>query len=96
MQPQGHVQVLWRMFELGMDPQDALDAPRWRIAEGRRVHLEPGFPPETVQALEQLGHTIEIAEDRTVAFGGGQVVRRTDGGWIGGSDPRRDGCVGGR
>jgi len=49
-----------------------------------------------VQALEQLGHTIEIAEERTVAFGGGQVVRRTDGGWIGGSDPRRDGCVGGR
>ncbi len=96
MQPQGHVQVLWRMFELGMDPQDALDAPRWRIAEGRRVHLEPGFPPKTVQALEQLGHTIEIAEERTVAFGGGQVVRRTDGGWIGGSDPRRDGCVGGR
>ncbi|MAA52292.1 MAG: gamma-glutamyltransferase [Phycisphaerae bacterium] len=95
MQPQGHVQVLWRMFELGMDPQAALDAPRWRIAEGCRVHLEPGFPEHTVQALRALGHHIEIADERSVAFGGGQVIRRTDRGWIGGSDPRRDGCVGG-
>lgn len=95
MQPQGHVQVLWRMFELGMDPQAALDAPRWRIGEGCRVHLEPGFPPETIDALRARGHDIELAEARTVAFGGGQVVRRSAGGWIGGSDPRRDGCVGG-
>ncbi|MDG2201585.1 MAG: gamma-glutamyltransferase family protein [Phycisphaerales bacterium] len=94
MQPQGHVQVLWRMLELGQDPQAALDAPRWRIAQGRRVHLEPGFPPQTIEALAARGHELELAETRSVAFGGGQVIRREKDACIGGSDPRRDGCVG--
>ncbi|MAB82746.1 MAG: gamma-glutamyltransferase [Phycisphaerae bacterium] len=94
MQPQGHVQVGWRMLELGMHPQAALDAPRWRIAEGRQVHLEPGFPQPTIDALTARGHELDIADACTVAFGGGQIIRRTPEGCIGGSDPRRDGCIG--
>ena len=35
MQPQGHFQVALRLVDRGDDPQAALDAPRWRVEEGR-------------------------------------------------------------
>ena len=95
MQPQGHLQVLSRMTDFNQDPQAALDAPRWRIGEGRRLFLEPGFPGDTIDALAGMGHEIEIAEERSVAFGGGQIIRRQGQGYIGGSDDRRDGLVDG-
>ena len=34
MQPQGQVQVLLNMLEFGLDPQAALDAPRFAIGQG--------------------------------------------------------------
>ena len=40
-QPQGHVQVLVNMLEHGLDPQAALDAPRYRLEEDGTVSLEP-------------------------------------------------------
>ena len=96
MQPQGHLQVLSRMIDHGQNPQAALDAPRWRIDRGRRVHLEPGFTESTIQGLRDRGHEIELADACSVQFGGGQVIRRVAGGYVGGSDSRRDGLAIGR
>lgn len=96
MQPQGHLQVLSRLVDGACNPQAALDAPRWRIDQGRRVHLEPGFSPATVQGLRDRGHEIEHAEARTVAFGGGQIVQRVEKDYVAGSDARRDGLALGR
>ena len=31
MQPQGHMQVIRNLLDFGMNPQDALDAPRWLV-----------------------------------------------------------------
>ena len=74
MQPQGHLQVLSHLVDGGRNPQAALDAPRWRIDQGRRVHLEPGFSAATLDGLRDRGHEILNAQERSVAFGGGQVV----------------------
>ena len=41
MQPQGHVQMVVRLFDYGQNPQAACDAPRWHIAEDGRISLEP-------------------------------------------------------
>jgi gamma-glutamyltranspeptidase/glutathione hydrolase len=33
--------------------------------------------------------------DSAFGFGGAQLVRKIDGGYAAGSDPRKDGCAGG-
>jgi gamma-glutamyltranspeptidase/glutathione hydrolase len=94
MQPQGHLQVAVNLIDLDMDPQRALDAPRFRVLGGRRVTLEPGFPPDVVEALRQRGHEI-VPPDLPGSYGGGQIIRidPETGALAGGSDPRKDGCA---
>src|SRR5918997_4066253 len=42
MQAQGHVQVVSALVDDGLDPQAALDRPRFRV-DGDRVLVEPGI-----------------------------------------------------
>ncbi|NNF39217.1 MAG: gamma-glutamyltransferase family protein [Gemmatimonadetes bacterium] len=92
MQPQGHVQLLLNMVEFGMDPQEAVDAARFRHLGGLRVAME-NVTPALRAELEALGHTVTEDWTRT-AFGGAQVVVRLDGGgWAGASDARKDGMA---
>ena len=93
MQPQGHVQVLLNLLVFGMDLQDAIDAPRFRHLDHRRVALEPAIGDDVRRALAALGH--EIADERGVAFGGAQAIIRLPRGYAGGSDPRKDGMAAG-
>lgn len=90
MQPQGHVQVLLNMVEFGMDPQEAIDAARFRHRGGQRVAIE-NVTPGLAARLEAMGHEVTGWED--VAFGGGQLVLRLDRGWAGASDARKDGLA---
>jgi len=91
MQPQGHVQVILRMADHAMNPQSAIDAPRWQVMGGQRVDIEPGFAADVYETLRARGHDLRLAESRNVAFGGGQAILRLDHGYCGASDPRRDG-----
>jgi gamma-glutamyltranspeptidase/glutathione hydrolase len=91
MQPQGHAQVVIRIADHRQNPQAALDAPRWRVDGDRRVAIEPGFPARVYDELRGLGHEVTIADARTVAHGGGQVIYRLEDGYLGASDLRRDG-----
>ena len=91
MQPQGHLQVTCRIVFGNQNPQAAIDAPRWKLLGGRQVAIESGFPPSVYEGLKERGHDLVIAEDRTVAFGGGQAVYQLGHGYVGASDQRRDG-----
>lgn len=99
MQPQGHVQVLSALVDHGLDPQSALDLPRFCIdveASGGRVAMEAGTPKETMDALQKMGHPLyEVSGLDRSLFGRGQVIVRDAGSGVlaAGSDPRADGCA---
>ncbi len=93
MQPQGHLQLISNTVDYGMDPQAALDAPRWYWAQDRRVHVEPQVPAAIRADLAERGH--EITTDNAADLVGcGQVIwRLAGGGYIAGTEPRADGCA---
>jgi gamma-glutamyltranspeptidase / glutathione hydrolase len=93
MQPQGHLQVVVKMVDYGLDPQAALDAPRWYWRDGRYIQVEPAVSERIVQGLRRRGH--EVFVDMDIDFvGGGQIIRRLpNGAYVGGTEGRKDGSV---
>lgn len=93
MQPQGHMQVLSNLIDQQMNPQAALDEPRFMWTGGKRVIVEPGTPEAVAAALARKGHEIEYSLSRW-PFGRGQMILRTgDGTLAGATEPRADGAV---
>ena len=102
MQPQGHLQVVSALLDDELNPQEALDRPRWCLGAGVSVSgnsellLEDGIPLQTMAGLARLGHQVRpiTGPDRAV-FGSGQIILRNakSGALFGGSDPRKDGLV---
>ncbi|RFU69345.1 gamma-glutamyltransferase family protein [Peribacillus saganii] len=94
MQPQGHMQVIMNTIDFQLNPQAALDAPRWQWIEGKKVQVEPDFPNHIAKELSRKGHQIEVALDRG-SFGRGQIIWRDPetGVLMGGTEPRTDGSI---
>lgn len=104
MQPQGHVQILVNLLDLGMSLQEAGDAPRFYhtdsseptgtlMTNGGTLHLESGVPVDVRHELLRRGHRIEDANG--AAFGGYQAIARdpVTGVLSGASESRKDGCA---
>jgi gamma-glutamyltranspeptidase/glutathione hydrolase len=96
MQPQGHLQVGVNLVDFEMDPQSALDAPRFRWLRDRTFAAEFADNPALTAALAQRGHEI-LAGYGPGTFGGGQALVRDPGTgvYIAGSEPRNDGAAAG-
>lgn len=81
-------QVLTHRIDFGLGLQAAVDAPRihW---DGEQLQIEPGFSPETVEALRSHWRT-NLWERRDVYFGGVQAI---EPGVESAADPRRGGAA---
>ncbi len=92
-QPCGHAHVLTNMVDFGMDPQQAIDAPRMFFDETTHVlQAENHVPEATLSGLRALGHEVVPSGG---PIGGAQaiLIDRQNGMLVGGSDPRKDGCA---
>jgi gamma-glutamyltranspeptidase/glutathione hydrolase len=94
MQAQGHVQMVSRLVDYNQNPQAASDAPRWQVLADYTVSLEPGFSENIANGLITKGHDVVYAKDSS-SFGGAQLIARTECGYTGGSDHRKEGQVAG-
>lgn len=73
----------------GLDAQQALDLPNFGTTGGPLLLEEGRFPPGTLEALRQRGHTVR----EVPMTSGAQALQRHPRGWLGGADPRREGAV---
>lgn len=89
-QPCGHARFVTNLVDFGLDPQEAIDAPRcFSGPEGMLV--ERGYPDHVRAELAALGHDVGIPDE---PIGGAQAILiRRDGVLVGASDPRKDGCA---
>jgi gamma-glutamyltranspeptidase/glutathione hydrolase len=93
------MQVAIGLIDDALDPQAALDRPRFCIEEGTAsgsVAIEAGVLPQTLPSLEKLGHHVKLVSGMERAlFGRGQIILRdkASGVLLGGSDPRADGLA---
>ncbi|WP_312836937.1 gamma-glutamyltransferase family protein [Pantoea sp.] len=93
MQAQGHLQMALRIMMHKQNPQAAIDAPRWRVVQGREVIVEPSMDRNTLAALRNMGHSITL-EDPLLSynFGGAQAIMRDPQGfYIAATESRKDG-----
>ena len=97
-QGQAHAQFVSNIVDFGMNPQGALDAPRFskETFAGCDVNFEARISERTRNALTAMGHKIIMRGDFSVTrMGAGQAVQRdfATGVNFGASDPRKDGAA---
>jgi gamma-glutamyltranspeptidase/glutathione hydrolase len=96
MQAQGHVQMFLRTQVWKQNPQAAVDAPRWRVTDGLKVAVETAANEPALAELTARGHQLlHEAPEESFGFGGAQLLHRIAGGYVAGSDPRKDGLAAG-
>ena len=88
------LQTVVRVVEQGMDPGEAIAAPRLH-SEAGLIQAEPGIDEAALERLEASGAAVARRPEINLFFGGVQAVARDPetGALSGGGDPRRGGAV---
>lgn len=97
-QPQVDASSVIRAFDLGMDAQAAVSAPRWLVGgmdirnDERTLVAEASVPDSTRDAFRDAGYRVETVGQLDEGVGHAHVIRvLEDGTFEAGSDPRADG-----
>ena len=77
------------MLDWNLNAQEAINLPNFAAYNGPRVAMEDRFPQELIDLLESMGHEITLQE----LTSGLQAIQKTENGYYGGADPRREGVV---
>ncbi|KAL7570824.1 hypothetical protein ACA910_018894 [Epithemia clementina (nom. ined.)] len=100
MQPQGHLQLTMNLLAGNMDPQAAIDMPRFCIVDGTqegKVYMEEGVEESVIQELHGRGHSLvpNVGGHARSIFGRAQIIQRNRASGVlwAGSDGRADGCA---
>ena len=98
-----HAQILTNILDYGMDPQEAIERPRFVIgdvlgygdlgAADDTVHLESRVPSRVFRGLARKGHTVQPAPALFTRCGHAHALVLRDGTLFGGADPRGNGVA---
>ena len=85
-------QMLLNVLLFGMNVQEAIEAPRFRVMSGKEVVVEDRVATDVRRELEGKGHEITPIGDWSIEVGGGQGISidTESGVMMAGGDPRRD------
>ena len=98
-QAQFHVQILTNLLDYGLDPQEAVERPRFLVGPfypedaADTIHLESRLPKKVMAALTRKGHAIRPAPEFFTRTGHAHAISFRDGTMLGGADPRGDGAA---
>jgi gamma-glutamyltranspeptidase/glutathione hydrolase len=91
------MQLLTRMIDDRLNPQQAVEARRWKIEHANGVtqlDLETDFDTAMAQDLRARGHRKDVPGITGLDFGGAYVLQcLPDHVYVAASDPRRDGAA---
>jgi gamma-glutamyltranspeptidase/glutathione hydrolase len=103
-QPQIHLQVYTAVARFGLNIQQAIEMPRWihGITHGalpgeETLLVESRFPPATLDALRNMGHSVQEQGmwSSNMGYAQGIIFDPSTGVMHGGSDPRAEGIAAG-
>jgi gamma-glutamyltranspeptidase len=102
-QVQTNLQLISAVLDFGLNPAEAVEAPRWRHLQNPTesavphtctdaLNLEGRFPEGLAEALAALGHPVQTIGPWDGVGSAMLIARDADAGVLhGGADPRRDG-----
>ncbi len=92
---QTQVQAMVGHVDFGLDLQDAIDMPRARLWDGRKIYLERRVSHPVCVELSARGHEVALLPEFSWRAGGMQAVARDSdsGALTGAADSRRDGAA---
>ncbi|HZS94393.1 MAG TPA: gamma-glutamyltransferase [Chloroflexota bacterium] len=94
MQPQIHAQLLTRLIDQELPPDEAVAAPRFDAvphgAAAPYIGMESRFDEGVVDGLRSRGHDVRLVEPYASSMGHAHVISINGGVYTGASDPRTE------